>query len=332
MNVFNRIIMVLGILAALVVVTYLMVDPYGAVMILRNGLDAFDRLLYTDQFYTFFLLGLGGTVLLLLILLWLELRRAHYKTARIKTQHGAAELGVQSVAQSLEYRIDELAGVRKVRTHVVSHGRDVGIRVDLDTSPSVNIPVLTEQIANLCQDIVEGQLGVRIHGKVQINVKHEPYPKGTMPPTAPLGVEPVTQPPRMRPEAELPKRPAPAPEPARRERVAPPAPQPVQPLTEPQRIEAPEPFASILRPREPRPEPVEVEVPWGAEEEPEEVGEAPTVAEPEEFREPEELGEAVEAVAEEAVEELAGPEEGEPEEAAPSEEKGEEEDAEPPTW
>ena len=195
MNIFNRIVMILAIVLALLVATYVMVDPYGSVMLARDGLDAFEQLIYQDHCYRFFLLVLGGLDLLLLVLLWLELRRGRRRTAHIRTKRGAAELGIQSVAQSLEYRIDELAGVRKVRPHIVSHGRDVGIRVDLDTSPSVNIPVLTEQIANLCHDIVEGQLGLRIHGKVQINVKHEPYPRGTMPPTAPLGEQPIVTPP-----------------------------------------------------------------------------------------------------------------------------------------
>lgn len=279
MNVFNRIVMVLAILVALLVATYVMVDPYGAVMLTRDGLDVFEQLIYQDQFYNFFLLGLGGLDLLLLILLWLELRRGRRRTARIRTKRGAAELGIQSVAQSLEYRIDELAGVRKVRTHIVSHGRDVSIRVDLDTSPSVNIPVLTDQIANLCHDIVEGQLGIRIHGKVQINVKHEPYPRGTMPPTGPLGEQPITMPPAPAREeaapAPPPKRVEPLPEPAPQEPVTMP-PEPVQPAAEPARVQEAMPTTPPPPPEkpppepepEPEPEPVEIGASWVPEEEP----------------------------------------------------------------
>ena len=269
MNVLNRIIMVVGILIALVVATYVMVDPYGSVMIARNALDNWDQLLYDDQFYGFFLLGLGGVDLILLVLLWLELRKSRRKTARIRTKRGAAELGLQSVAQSLEFRIDELAGVRKVKTHIVSHGRDVGIRVDLDTSPSVNIPVLTDQIANLCHDIVEGQLGVKIHGKVQINVKHEPYPRGTMPPTAPLGEKLITRPPEVqRPEAEPSRSPATAAEPIIREEPPLPTPEPVQPTTGPARVERVSPLPSEIAHREARPvaEPVEITGSWADEE------------------------------------------------------------------
>jgi hypothetical protein len=102
--------------------------------------------------------------------------------------------------------VDELAGVRKVKTRITSRGKDVDVALDLDTSPSVNIPVLTDQIIGLCHDIVEGQLGIQIHGRPILNIKHEPYPRGTMPSTRPLGNEPVaaTPAPANGPKAQAP--------------------------------------------------------------------------------------------------------------------------------
>lgn len=196
MNVFNRIIMIVCILVSLAVVALVMRDPLWAIDMARTGLDAFELAVFSEQSYYIFLAATGFYELVLVILFWLEVRRTKRKTVRIKTRGGGkAQLGVQSVAESLEYRIDELAGVRKVEPHIVSRGRDVQVRIDLDTSPSVNIPVLTDQIMDLCHDIVVGQLGVKIHGKVVINVRHEPYPRGTMAPTGPLGVEAVSTPP-----------------------------------------------------------------------------------------------------------------------------------------
>ncbi|MBC7236858.1 MAG: hypothetical protein H5T69_13545 [Chloroflexi bacterium] len=110
----------------------------------------------------------------------------------------------------MEYRIDELPGVRSANTHIVSRGRDVDVAIDLDTSPSVNIPVLTDQIVNLAHEIVEKQLGVKIHGKVNIRVRHEPYPRGTMPTTVPLGEEPIVPPGRVQAPAPALSTPAPA--------------------------------------------------------------------------------------------------------------------------
>lgn len=206
MNILNRIMMVLAILLGLFVVLFVMIRPIDAVDLVRTNLDFFAQSLFDDQSFLIFLAATGALEFVLLILFWLELRRPRRKTVRIKTKGGGtAQLGVQSVAQSLEYRIDELAGVRKVRPSITSRGRDIRVAIDLDTSPSVNIPVLTDQIMDLCHDIVERQLGVKIHGKVKINVRHEPYPRGTMPPTAPMGEEAIVPPPvAMEPAAPAP--------------------------------------------------------------------------------------------------------------------------------
>lgn len=206
MNIVNRIVMVLAILLGLFVVLFVMIRPIDAVDLVRANLDYFAQGLFDDQSFFIFLAATGALEFVLLVLFWLELRRPRRKTVRIKTKGGGtAQLGVQSVAQSLEYRIDELAGVRKVRPSITSRGRDIRVAIDLDTSPSVNIPVLTDQIMDLCHDIVERQLGVKIHGKVKINVRHEPYPRGTMPPTTPMGEEPIVPPPvAMEPAAPAP--------------------------------------------------------------------------------------------------------------------------------
>ena len=195
MNVLNRILMVLLILALLAAVVFLVRDPLAVAMFVQTWAARFWELLFVQQFYQYFLIGMGVLGLILLLLLWGELRRGRRKTVRIRNKLGKANLDVQSVMQSLEYRIDELAGVRKVHPKVVSRGSDVDVTIDLDTSPSVNVPVLTQQIMELCRDIVETQLGVKIHGKVQVNITHEPYPRGTMPSTGALAPEAVSLPP-----------------------------------------------------------------------------------------------------------------------------------------
>ena len=187
MNVFNRIVMIVLILLSLAAAVVLAVFNVAALDAVRLYVDALQQALFVDQYYLIFLAALGVWALLMVILFVLEVHRPRYKTVRIKSKGGKARLGIDSVAQSLEYRIDELAGVRKVQPKIVSRGRDVEVTIGLDTSPSVNVPVLTDQIIDLCHDIVEGQLGVKIRGKVTVNVKHEPYPRGTMPPTGPLG-------------------------------------------------------------------------------------------------------------------------------------------------
>jgi hypothetical protein len=206
MNTFNRIVMVVLILVLLAVAVLVLTMPWEVARVLRQSGEFLSDAIYDDTFYFTMIAVAAVVAFLLLVLLWLELRRRRRKTVRIKTEgRGRASLGVESVEQSLEYRIDELAGVRDVNTRIKSRGRDVDVNINLNTSPSVNVPVLTQQIVDLAHDIIEGQLGVKIHGKVHIDVKHEPYPRGTMPPTAPLGEEPLAARPRLAQEGEVPR-------------------------------------------------------------------------------------------------------------------------------
>ena len=194
MNIFNRIVMVLAIIVALIVIAFIMIRPLQAVDLARLGLRYLEEGIFEEQFFYIFLAVTGGLELILLVLLWLELRRRRRKSVQVDIEGGGkAKLGTSSVAQSLEYRIDELPGVRKVKPKIKSRGKDVDVIIDLDTSPSVNIPVLSAKVVELCRDILEGQLGVKIHNKVQVNVRHEPYPRGTMPSTEPFGEEAVTE-------------------------------------------------------------------------------------------------------------------------------------------
>ena len=195
MNVFNRIVMILSVLFWIALVVFAMLDPLTVIGFAADNLDYYEQLMFDEVFFYYFIAGAGALLLFLLILLWLEIRHRRYKTVRIRGKgRGTGELSIDSVAQSLEYRVDELLGVRKVRPRVTSRGKDVLIVLDLDTSPTVNIPILTEQVVKLCQDVVEGQLGLRIHGKVRVNITHEPYPRGTMPVARPLARERARRP------------------------------------------------------------------------------------------------------------------------------------------
>jgi len=211
MNVLNRIIMVLIVLFLIVVVGTVLLTPLNFLDVTRLNLDYAQNVLSDAQILLMLRIICGGVLLVLLILLWFELWRPRRKSVRIETDSGGrAQLDVQSVAQSLEYRIDELPGVRQVRPRIISRGKDVEVILDLDTSPSVNIPALTDQIVKLSNDIVEGQLGIKIRSRVRLNIRHEPYPRGQMPPTASAARESAVASVSERPAAKT-TEPAPAP-------------------------------------------------------------------------------------------------------------------------
>ncbi|MGI6381539.1 MAG: alkaline shock response membrane anchor protein AmaP [Anaerolineae bacterium] len=223
MNVFNRIVVVLLFLGLIALAVFAVARPLQLLDWAQTNLALFGEQVFDAAFWQMFSIGAYVLIALLVILLWLEVRRRRRKTVRVKTRAKSdAQLALDSVAHSLEYRIDELAGVRKVVPKIRSYGKSAAIQLDLDTSPSVNIGLLTDQIVDMVHDIVEGQLGLKIAGKVHVNVHHEPYPKGTMPPTQPLGPEGEMRPTVVESKPEARRRP----EPARRPAVQAPAPAP----------------------------------------------------------------------------------------------------------
>lgn len=201
MNIFNRVAMVLIILALFALVVLLVLFPRDIAQAIQVAMGNVLELLNVGQFFIVFVAVCALILLVLLVFLWLELRRPQMKMVRINAaKSGEAQLGIQSVASSLENRVDELQGVRKAEAQVISHGKDVDVLLNLDTSPSVNVPMLSDQIVELTRNIVETQLGLKIRGKVRINIRHEPYPRGAMLTPTPVGAgsslarpqEPVT--------------------------------------------------------------------------------------------------------------------------------------------
>ncbi len=211
MNAFNRIVVIVLLLLLAALAVALLLTPYELVRIALTNLEAFQELLlYAENLYLWYVGVLAAFLVLLLVLLYLEIRRTRKKSALIRSEGGGrARIGVDSVMHSLEYRIDELPGIRDVRPHIISRGKDVRVIVDLRTSPTVNVPDVAQQIVDLAHEIVEGQLGVKIRGRVEINVSHEPFPRGTLAPGAASAQwgEAATAAPRRREE----------PQPARRE-------------------------------------------------------------------------------------------------------------------
>lgn len=178
MNVFNRIVMIILIIAMIAGGAYLLLRPMDVFNLGASGIKVLQDQVYDARFFMYFAVGGGILLFILLLLLWLEIKRVHFRIARVQTKGKSNTwLGIQSIAQSLEYRIDELAGVRTVKPKVVSYGKDVEVFIDLDASPAVNIIALTDQVTQTVSDVIETQLGLKIRGKVVIHVTQEPYPR-----------------------------------------------------------------------------------------------------------------------------------------------------------
>ena len=183
MNVFNRTIIVVLILIIVVLTAVLIMAPKQSIQLGEQALQGADQ--YTtaleSQNWALFASGrviLGGALLLIcLILLWLELRRPRRKTIRVqKTAGGESFITVESIAQRVSYAIDQLPDVVRVSPRITARSKTVDIDLLLETSPEIDVPMKTEEVLQVTKDVVEGRMGLKL-GKVQVKIKHAPYPK-----------------------------------------------------------------------------------------------------------------------------------------------------------
>ncbi len=183
MNIFNRVIMILLLFALVIATAIIAIAPLEAL----NFLTRFFEWLYQNaEFYqnadwAFFaasrvLIG-GAIILVCLFLLWLEMRRPRKKTIRAqKMAGGEAHIAIDSIAQRLAYNIDQLPDVIQVSPQISGKSRGVDIDLLLETSPDIDVPMKTEEVLQVTREVVVERMGLKL-GKVQVKIKHAPYPK-----------------------------------------------------------------------------------------------------------------------------------------------------------
>jgi hypothetical protein len=183
MSVFNRIVVILLLLVIIVLAAVYIIAPAESLRLvavtsewLHQGTVSYiqsDRLLFAGGRV---LIG-GALIILCLVILWLELRRPRKKTIRAqKLEGGEASITVESVEQRLAYNIDQLPDVIKVTPKVTSRRTGVDVDLLLETSPEVDIPMKTEEVLQVAREVVVERMGLKL-GKVQIKIKHAPYPE-----------------------------------------------------------------------------------------------------------------------------------------------------------
>lgn len=183
MNAFNRLIVILLLLLLIVVTAIVVIVPQGSFRLvattfdwLRQGSGDYinsDRLLFAAGR----VLAGGLIILACLFLLWLELRRPRKKTIRAqKVAGGEAHIATSSIEQRLEYNIDQLPDVIKVSPRITGRSRGVDVDLMLETSPDIDVPMKTEEVLQVTREIIVERMGLKL-GKVQIKIKHIPYPK-----------------------------------------------------------------------------------------------------------------------------------------------------------
>ena len=184
MNVFNRLVMIVLLVVSMIVLPVVLVlvpaRPEIVTIIGQQSLSWLTAIGGQNQLR----LILTGTLLAVLtfvfcgLLLWLELRRPRRKAVRVRKVSGdEAKVTTDSIARRLEYNIDQLAEVISVKPKITAKGKGVHVRLNVETGPEIDVPAKTEEISKVAREVIEEGMGLKLAGKLEINIKHAPYPK-----------------------------------------------------------------------------------------------------------------------------------------------------------
>ncbi len=183
MHIFNRILVILGLLLVMVMSAIVFIAPAPFFTIFITFLQQTDASLTALTGSSLILRWAGGFIFTLLVwaicvaLLWLEVRRPRSRTIVVqKVSGGLAELTGDSIISRLEYNLDQLAEIINARATVRSGRKGVRIDLAVETSPEVEVPSKSEQIQQVTRDIVESQMGLQLES-MRVVMRHAPYPK-----------------------------------------------------------------------------------------------------------------------------------------------------------
>ena len=187
MNLINRVIILLGLIVVLVLVTVLCLFPRESIQQLvafAGWLEGIEpRIMLQDRLI---LIAIAVVVdLVLIFLIFLELRRPEPKSVRIqRVEGGTALLSSDSIQKRLAFYIDGLSEVVNVKPKVQVKKDTVKVAVDVQTAANVDLPSKAREIVSVIRMVVTETMGLRLHGEPQVNIRTGSYKKLPLPEAA----------------------------------------------------------------------------------------------------------------------------------------------------
>ncbi len=187
MNLINRTLIVMLLLAGMLFSCF----SFVAILFFRQSLattmQSTVAAIGSDALGAPQLLCLGLSVIFFvigLLLFYLEIMPGGKTRLKLKSIQGAdVIMSSDAITAQLQYALDPLPGVIKAQPHVF-RGKDdsVDVKVELVTTPEVDVKRKTDEVMDVTRTVLEGGLGLRV-GKVQIQIDQMKPPKKTTPNT-----------------------------------------------------------------------------------------------------------------------------------------------------
>ena len=175
MNLFNRAVTILLFVVLMIVVPFAMIFSQPVMAWTQQFLEAASSSLNT--FHRIILMLLGIIVFIICgLVLYLEFRRPPRKRVKVETAAGEeVELAVESIAQRLAYRVDQLPDVVKVTPEIKPRRKSIDVELNLETTPEIDVPAKIDEVSQAARAEVEENMGLKLR-KIRVSIKHSPYP------------------------------------------------------------------------------------------------------------------------------------------------------------
>lgn len=181
MNTFNRVVIVILLLIAIVACTISSVLPIRTVDTLSRQLDGladfFERLRPIIRIPLGILVALTLDVVFVLLII-LEIRRRAPKSIQVEqTSGGEVKISVASIADRLNYEVDQLPGVLRSKSSVAAKRGGVTVELDVEMAAKLDVPQKAEQIVETARRVVEETMGLKLSQPPKVNLRAVPHPK-----------------------------------------------------------------------------------------------------------------------------------------------------------
>ncbi len=181
MNLLNRIVVTLLLLALIPIVTVVLIVPHEAIQVVGDWLDNLDE--RVDDSVSTGRLLIGGVIAvlvdaLLVFLVYLQVRRPSKKAVPVqKIEGGEAQVAVSSIVERLEYSVDRLDGILSVQPKISPQRRGVSVALDVEITSEVDMTSKIEEVSDVVRQVVEDEMGLKLKGKPKLNLRAVTYPE-----------------------------------------------------------------------------------------------------------------------------------------------------------
>jgi hypothetical protein len=143
-----------------------------------EGLSASPLWLRIAAGILFTFLGLCVTVLIFIA----ELYRRRSKTIRLeKVGGGEVEVSLQTIQDRVQFDVDQLPGVLKVRPQVATQRGGVVVEVMVESAGEAEVPDKASEIIEVVRQAVEDRIGVKLARPPKVKLHAAPVPTTTTP-------------------------------------------------------------------------------------------------------------------------------------------------------